>query len=57
MMSEKQKQISVPSWIEKAIQEEAKRNHRAWMREALAMLEAGLLEKGYGESNAKPVDD
>lgn len=48
-MQEKQKQISVPEWIEKAIQEEASKHHRAWMREALAMLEAVLRERGYGE--------
>ena len=56
-MKEKAKQINVPGWIENAIQEQATKNHRAWMREALAMLEAGLREKGYGEGNAKPVAD
>ena len=44
-MKEKRKFIPLPEWIESAIREQAKIHHRAWSREAVAILEEMFQDK------------
>jgi hypothetical protein len=46
---EKTKIIFVQPWLEKAISERARKNHRPWLREAQAILEQVMAEENKEE--------
>ena len=52
-MKEIQKVVFLDKWLVDAIEKEAQRHHRTWMREAQAILEEKVLEKRAAE---EPVE-
>jgi len=44
-MSEKQKAIYLEEWLIEAIQREAEKHHRSWMREVQAILEEVIFDR------------
>jgi hypothetical protein len=46
---EKAKQVLVPDWIDRAVNQERRKHRRAWNREAMFILEAQLKRLGYKE--------
>jgi len=44
-MSEKQKAIYLEEWLIEAIQREADKHHRSWMREVQAILEEVIFDR------------